>query len=323
MIAMSIGTVSALTPITLDVNLLEDGANIDTGKLVTINYNTEDASTPPNPLPVSINTAEDLDHDNGPIYAWGLYDSNDNPCTGGPDCKSKLYASFGIYSAGTDIVIQVEGYEDYIFSSVTSNVGPVDVDLTPSGAEVSVTVLYPNGGESIPVNAHQLVTAHATDDTEVTSVTFYYSSNGGSSWNLIGAGTLVSGTNQDGVWNRTWNTNGLSAGSNYLIKAIASDGTLTDEDQSNSTFSLTCITPATPVLNDPGTTDTDTDGDYLVSWSSVSGATSYTLEEDTSNVFSSPTEVYSGASTFKQITGKSNGTYYYRVKACNACGCSE
>ena len=78
--------------------------------------------------------------------------------------------------------------------------------------------------------------------------------------------------------------------------------------------------PSSPTLNDPGTTDTD--GDYTVRWGSVRGATSYTLEEDTSSSFSSPTVVYSGAGTSKEITDKSDGTYCYRVKACNAEGCS-
>ncbi|MBN1454683.1 MAG: right-handed parallel beta-helix repeat-containing protein [Methanomicrobia archaeon] len=202
---------------------------------------------------------------------------------------------------------------------------PSSIHITvqkPTNNQPTVTVLYPNGGESIPVGTQVPVSAHAIDDIAVTSVTFYYySSNGGSGWNLIGAGTRVSGTANDGTWQRTWNTNSLSAGSNYLIKAVASDGTLTTEDQSNSTFSLTCLLPVTPpVLNDPGTTDTD--GNYLVSWSSVGGATYYTLEEATNSGFSSPSVVYTGSSTSKQITGKGNGTYYYRVKACNACGCS-
>ena len=320
-IIVSIGSANAITPIQLDVNLLEDGANIDTSKLVTICYNTDDASTPPNPLPVSINTVGNLDPVEGPIYLWGLYDSSYDPCTSGSDCKSKLCASFVIFSAGTDIVIQVEGYEDHTFSSVTSSVGPVDVDLTPTGtASPSATVLHPNGGESIPIGTQVQVSAHATDDTAVTSVTFSYSSNGGSDWNSIGAGTMVSGTDKDGIWNRTWNTNSLGAGSNYLIRAVASDGTSTRDDRSDSTFSLTCTPPSTPTLSDPGTTDTD--GNYTVSWSSVSGATSYTLEEDASGSFGSPTVVYSGSGTSKYITGRSDGTYYYRVNACNACGCS-
>ncbi len=140
-------------------------------------------------------------------------------------------------------------------------------------------------------------------------------------WNLIGAGTRASGTDKDGIWNRTWNTNSLGAGSNYLVRAVADDGTSTREDQSDSTFSLTTYTPpSAPALNDPGTTDTD--GSYTVIWSSVSGATSYTLEEDTSGSFGSPAIVYSGSGTSKYITGRSDGTYYYRVNACNACGCS-
>jgi parallel beta-helix repeat protein len=112
------------------------------------------------------------------------------------------------------------------------------VQFDISATSVSkVTVLYPNGGESIPVGTQVQVSARATDDKGVTSVTFYYSS--GTSWNSIGAGTRVSGTNKEGIWNKTWDTDGLSAGANYLIKAVASDGTLTREDQSDSTFSLT------------------------------------------------------------------------------------
>jgi uncharacterized delta-60 repeat protein len=194
------------------------------------------------------------------------------------------------------------------------NIAATSADNPPS-----TTVLHPGGGESIPVGTQVQVSAHATDDTAVTSVTFSYSNNSGSDWTSIGAGTRVSGTDKNGIWNRTWNTNSLGAGSNYLIKAVASDGTSHGEDQSDSTFSLTCTPPSAPTLNDPGTTDTD--GSYTVSWSSVSDATNYTLEEDTSGSFGSPTVVHSGSGTSKYITGRSDGTYYYRVNACNACGC--
>jgi parallel beta-helix repeat protein len=83
----------------------------------------------------------------------------------------------------------------------------------------------------------------------------------------------------------------------------------------------TCTLPSPPTLADPGTNDID--GNYTVSWSSVSSATNYTLEEDTNSSFSSPTKIYSRSETSKEITGKSDGTYYYQVKACNACGCSD
>jgi hypothetical protein len=76
-----------------------------------------------------------------------------------------------------------------------------------------------------------------------------------------------------------------------------------------------------PVLND--ISNPDGDGDYTVSWSAVERATSYTLHEDDNPGFSSPTTRYTGPGTTKAITGKSIGTYYYRVKASNSMGSSD
>jgi len=76
-----------------------------------------------------------------------------------------------------------------------------------------------------------------------------------------------------------------------------------------------------PVLND--ISNPDGDGNYTVSWSAVSGATSYTMEEDDNAAFSSPTTVYSGSGTSESITGKDLGTYYYRVKASNEFGSTD
>jgi hypothetical protein len=119
-----------------------------------------------------------------------------------------------------------------------------DISGTSVSNQPSVTVRYPNGGESISIGAQVQVSAHATDDAAVTCVTFYYSRDGGSNWNLIGECLKVSGTDKDGAWNRIWNTDGLSAGTNYMVKAVARDGTSTSEDQSDSTFSLVgTITP--------------------------------------------------------------------------------
>jgi hypothetical protein len=172
----------------------------------------------------------------------------------------------GVYGLYVDEdYVTLSGSEEYYISKSSASNQP------------SVTVRYPNGGESISIGTQVQVSAHATDDTAVTGVTFYYSRDGGSNWDILGEGARISGTAIDGVWNRTWNTEGLSAWSNYVVKAVASDGTSTSEDRSDSTFSLTGTPPSTPTLNDPGTTDTD--GSYTISWSSVSGATSYTLEE--------------------------------------------
>jgi hypothetical protein len=79
--------------------------------------------------------------------------------------------------------------------------------------------------------------------------------------------------------------------------------------------------PPLPPILDP-ISNPDGDGNYNVGWSAPSDATSYLLEEDDNGSFSSPTTVYSGPATSTSISGKSDGTYYYRVNASNAHGTS-
>jgi hypothetical protein len=79
--------------------------------------------------------------------------------------------------------------------------------------------------------------------------------------------------------------------------------------------------PSAPTL-DP-IANGDGDGNYAVSWSSVSGATGYLLQEDDNSSFSSPTTAYTGTSTSKAITGRDVGTYSYRVQATNSLGSSQ
>jgi hypothetical protein len=73
-----------------------------------------------------------------------------------------------------------------------------------------------------------------------------------------------------------------------------------------------------PVLN--AIDNADGDGNYVVSWNAVTGATSYALEEDDTSGFTSPTAQYAGAGTSWNATGKAAGTYYYRVQASNTFG---
>jgi hypothetical protein len=102
----------------------------------------------------------------------------------------------------------------------------------------------------------------------------------------------------------------------YRVKASNIAG---DSDWSNSeAVTVTVIPPAAPVL-DP-ISNPDGDGNYTVSWSTVSGATSYTLEEDDNPAFSSPEPRCSGPDTSCPITNQEPGEYYYRVKASNIAG---
>ncbi len=84
--------------------------------------------------------------------------------------------------------------------------------------------------------------------------------------------------------------------------------------------------PAMPLTGPPtlnAIDNADGDGSYVVSWSAVTNATSYTLEEDDNAGFTSPTAVYTGSDTQKSLTGKVVGTYYYRVKASNSLGSTD
>ncbi len=61
---------------------------------------------------------------------------------------------------------------------------------------------------------------------------------------------------------------------------------------------------------------------FLIDWSDVTGATSYTLEEDEYASFYSPKVKYTGADSFLQVTNHPGGTWYVRVRATSAGGTS-
>lgn len=62
-------------------------------------------------------------------------------------------------------------------------------------------------------------------------------------------------------------------------------------------------------------------GDFWMSWAAQPSATQYQLYRSTSNTFSSPVLLYSGADT-DSIEIDVFGTWYLRARACNAGGCS-
>lgn len=59
-------------------------------------------------------------------------------------------------------------------------------------------------------------------------------------------------------------------------------------------------------------------GSYSISWGASSGSvTAYELYRSTNASFSGAVRVYSGSTRNVTLSGRGNGTYYYRVRACN------
>lgn len=61
----------------------------------------------------------------------------------------------------------------------------------------------------------------------------------------------------------------------------------------------------------------DGDANYIVDWTDVTGAITYTLQVDDTDSFTHPTGVYTSTVSQYSETGQTAGTYYYRVKAEN------
>jgi hypothetical protein len=107
-------------------------------------------------------------------------------------------------------------------------------------------------------------------------------------------------------------------GGRWYYRVLASNGA-GDSDPSNVRW--TTVKPGTPTLitiANPGG-----EHDYAVSWSASPGATGYTLEEDDSYDFSSPTVRYDGSALAFNVVAQEGGTWYYRVRAYNDAGSSS
>jgi parallel beta-helix repeat protein len=59
------------------------------------------------------------------------------------------------------------------------------------------------------------------------------------------------------------------------------------------------------------------DRDYELNWNSLTNALGYELQEDSSTVFGSPMTAYKGPGLAVNIINKTDGTYFYRVRAYN------
>ncbi len=194
------------------------------------------------------------------------------------------------------------------------------------------------------------------DTVYAASLGVYRSSNGGTSWSFSGIPDawiraldtqggpyhdVFAGTHDRGVYMAPERTNwwfdindGLTEQRIRSVEAVATDKLFAGTN-GRGAWEYTIVNRPEPriclpvVLRNVGPPrpptlypidNPDGDGNYIVSWSTSPSATSYTLEEDDNASFSSPVTVYSGSGTSRSFSGKSTGTYYYRVNAVNQYG---
>lgn len=140
-------------------------------------------------------------------------------------------------------------------------------------------------------------------------------SNTATSYNLqhrLGAGSWSAAYSGSGT--STTVTEGSTGSYTYQVQACNTGGC---SDWTGSGAVAVTIPPASaPGLSAPSSSST---GSYTVSWSGVSGATSYTLQEQFNG--GGWGTIQANGNTSWGTSGKGNGTYGYRVQACNAGGC--
>lgn len=176
-----------------------------------------------------------------------------------------------------------------------------------SATKITVVELPPAAVPSLYSPAQSLKGSYLVSWSEVAGATAYplEESFNGNPWNEIQNSADVK-----------WSASDKSVGSySYRISACNAAGC---GPQSAVVITQVIQPPASaPVLSVPFQS---LDGTYPISWSSVGSATSYRLEENANS--NGWTQILESESVTTTLVGKGYGGYSYRVRACNAAGCS-
>lgn len=171
----------------------------------------------------------------------------------------------------------------------------------------TVQALYPPGGALTPTVAAQSTTGSYTV-----------------SWTAVGTATSyrLEESINSGAWAQIQDAaaisraiTGKAAGSyGYRVRACNAAGC--GGYSGIATTLVTLIPTAAPTLTAPATGDA---GPYLVSWTSVSTATSYRLEQNTGGA--GWVQIQDATATSRTISGMGPGSHAYRSRGCNVAGC--
>jgi len=174
------------------------------------------------------------------------------------------------------------------------------------GASATATVQHVTAAPALSTPSANNSGSYAVSWTIVSAATSYnlqQQVNGGS-WTAIQSSNATS-----------WNASGQGNGT-YAYRAQGCNGGGCGPWSNIGTAVVTHPPASAPSASVPGTSST---GSYTVSWTAVATATSYTLQEQLNG--SGWTTVQANGATGWGASGRGNGTYGYRVQACNVGGC--
>jgi len=142
-----------------------------------------------------------------------------------------------------------------------------------------------------------------------TSINLSWSSvSGADSYKVFRGGSQIASTSSI-----SYNDTGLSMGTSYTyaLQACNSCGCSSTGSSASYTTGNIPSVPSTPSVGSPGCSS------LTISWSSVSGASSYKIYRGGSQIASPSSSPYTDSGL------SPNTTYTYTIVACNSCGCSS
>jgi fibronectin type 3 domain-containing protein len=241
---------------------------------------------------------------------WNDSDAGNNTKT--LDVKVSAY-----YSNGTSIFTGIDSGWTSARSFTAGSGGTVKIKVEPfsSGSTGTFAVAYSAGNTRPGGNIPGIPTGVTATTESSSSITVSWSSVSEAVGYYVYRSTSASGTYSSlgSSSSTSYSDTGLSANTAYYYKVSAYNSY---GEGSQSSYASRTTAPDTPT----GVTATASSFNITVSWSSVSGATSYYLYRSTS-ASGTYTRVATPSTTSYTNTGLSAGTtYYYKVSAYNGSG---
>lgn len=178
----------------------------------------------------------------------------------------------------------------------------------PCSAPSSVVLVSPADGAT---NQTQPLTLDWNDLTDATSYQVQVDNNSNFGSPEVSQSTVSSG----------YVVTGLAGGTTFYWRVRAQNVCSYGPWTSARAFTTACPLPGTPTLATPADAATGLTQPVTLDWADVSGAINYQIQVDDQSAFSSPTVDQTSATSNLAVSSLSASvTYYWRVRAQNACG---